>query len=51
MGPKVEAALRFLDQGGTSAVITSLPNLNSALAGDAGARIATVAPTGHQTQE
>jgi carbamate kinase len=43
MGPKVEAALRFLDHGGTSAVITSLPNLNAALGGDAGTHITTVA--------
>jgi carbamate kinase len=37
MGPKVDAALRFLDGGGTRAVITSLEHIADAVAGnDAG---------------
>jgi carbamate kinase len=37
MGPKVDAALRFLDAGGTRAVITSLVHIADAVAGnDAG---------------
>jgi carbamate kinase len=34
MGPKVDAALRFLDAGGTRAVITSLEHIADAVAGD-----------------
>jgi len=34
MGPKVEAALRFVDAGGTRAVITSLEHIADAVAGD-----------------
>jgi carbamate kinase len=34
MGPKVEAALRFLDSGGTHAVITSLEHIADAVTGD-----------------
>src|SRR3954462_4449199 len=34
MGPKVEAALRFLDGGGTRAVITSLEHIADAVSGD-----------------
>src|SRR3954447_14959713 len=34
MGPKVEAALRFLDRGGTRAVITSLEHIADAVSGD-----------------
>ncbi|WP_243058086.1 carbamate kinase [Nocardioides sp. SR21] len=36
MGPKVDAACRFVEQGGTRAVITDLENLTAAIAGDAG---------------
>lgn len=36
MGPKVAAALRFVETGGTSAVITSLDNIVGALDGGAG---------------
>ncbi len=36
MGPKVEAACRFVEQGGTRAVISSLENILDAVAGDAG---------------
>ncbi|MCI4323353.1 MAG: carbamate kinase [Thermoplasmata archaeon] len=39
MAPKVEAALRFLDQGGRRVVITDAPSLSRALRGDAGTRI------------
>jgi carbamate kinase len=36
MGPKVEAACRFVEQGGRSAVITSLEHIQAAVAGTAG---------------
>nr|BFE81251.1 hypothetical protein GCM10020093_038520 [Planobispora longispora] len=36
MGPKVEAALRFVEHGGNRAVITSLENIAAAVAGQAG---------------
>ncbi|GAA4371215.1 carbamate kinase [Nocardioides caricicola] len=36
MGPKVDAACRFVEQGGTRAVITDLDHLAAAIAGDAG---------------
>jgi carbamate kinase len=36
MGPKVEAALRFVEQGGDRSVITSLENIGAAVAGEAG---------------
>jgi carbamate kinase len=37
MGPKVDAALRFVDAGGRRAVITSLEHIADAVAGtDAG---------------
>ena len=39
MGPKVEAAVQFLSEGGREAVITSLPRLRDALAGSSGTRI------------
>lgn len=39
MGPKVEAALEFLDDGGACAVITSAKKLAAALADRAGTRI------------
>lgn len=39
MGPKVEAALRFVEGGGELAVITSLTMAGEALAGRAGTRI------------
>jgi carbamate kinase len=34
MGPKVDAALRFLDAGGARAVITSLEHIADAVEGD-----------------
>lgn len=39
MGPKIESALQFLRDGGTEAIITSLPRLQDALAGTAGTHI------------
>jgi carbamate kinase len=39
MGPKVEAACRFAERTGNTAVITSLSLLGSALSGDAGTRV------------
>jgi carbamate kinase len=36
MGPKVDAACRFVEQGGSRAVITDLDSLDDAIAGDAG---------------
>jgi len=36
MGPKVDAACRFVEQGGTRAIITDLDHLAAAIAGDAG---------------
>lgn len=36
MGPKVDAACRFVEQGGTRAVITDLENLATAIAGESG---------------
>ena len=36
MGPKVDAACRFVEQGGSRAVITDLDHLADAVAGDAG---------------
>jgi carbamate kinase len=34
MGPKVEAAVRFVEQGGARAVITSLEHIADAVASD-----------------
>jgi carbamate kinase len=39
MGPKIEAAVRFVEGGGESAVVTSLERIADALAGRAGTRI------------
>lgn len=39
MGPKVESALKFVQDGGREAVITSLPRLRDALAGRAGTHV------------
>ncbi len=38
MGPKVEALIRFLEQGGKQAIMTRLQNLGAALSGKAGTR-------------
>jgi carbamate kinase len=39
MGPKVEAAIGFVEDGGEVAVITSLEHAPSAVAGRTGTRI------------
>lgn len=39
MGPKVEAVLRFVESGGEKAIVTSLKNMEAALAGDAGTEV------------
>ena len=39
MGPKITAALRFLERGGPRALITALDKLEQALAGKAGTEI------------
>ena len=39
MGPKIESALRFLEQGGREVIITSYEHLRAAVRGDAGTRI------------
>ncbi|MBA3534956.1 MAG: carbamate kinase [Ardenticatenales bacterium] len=39
MKPKIEAVLRFLDQGGQKAIITDPPNLERALRGETGTHI------------
>jgi carbamate kinase len=52
MGPKVEAAITFLERGGTEVLITSPANLEQAFAGTSGTRIvadsalASVSPSG-----
>jgi len=40
MQPKIEAALAFVRRGGQEAVITSLENIEAAVLGSAGTRIA-----------
>ena len=44
MGPKVEAALSFVEQGGRRAVITSLQNVLAAVEGEAGTVVERGAP-------
>jgi carbamate kinase len=39
MGPKVKAAIRFLENGGDVVTITSFENACKALKGEAGTRI------------
>jgi carbamate kinase len=39
MGPKVEAAIRFLERGGEEVLITSPASLEQAIAGETGTRI------------
>jgi carbamate kinase len=39
MGPKIDAALRYLDRGGREVIITSIERLHDALQGSAGTRI------------
>ena len=46
MGPKVEAALEFVEDGGPTAIVTSTDKLPAALADRAGTRIARVVAEG-----
>lgn len=46
MGPKVEAGIRFLREGGRKFVITDIPSLPEALAGRAGTRVTVGASPG-----
>ncbi len=39
MGPKVEAAIDFVEGGGTRAIITSAPRLADAVAGQGGTQV------------
>ena len=39
MGPKIEAAIMFLEKGGKNVVITSIDKLKDALEGKTGTRI------------
>jgi carbamate kinase len=39
MGPKVAACIKFLEWGGERAIITSLENIERALASETGTRI------------
>ncbi|WP_232319959.1 carbamate kinase [Herbidospora daliensis] len=39
MGPKVEAALRFVEEGGAKSVITSLDNIAAAISGNIGTTV------------
>ncbi len=39
MGPKIEAAIKFLDSGGKKAIITSLEGMDAALKGEGGTEI------------
>jgi carbamate kinase len=47
MGPKVEAALRFVDAGGPQAIVTSCDRLRAALQGRAGTRVFATAQAAH----
>ncbi len=40
MGPKIQAAINFIESGGKSVIITSVENMSEALAGKTGTRIA-----------
>jgi carbamate kinase len=46
MGPKVEAALQFVDAGGAEAIVTSYDRLAAALRGCAGTRVVAGARDG-----
>ena len=39
MGPKIEAAILFLQKGGKNVIITSMDKLEDALAGKTGTRV------------
>jgi carbamate kinase len=45
MGPKVEAACRFVEQGGTRAVISNLENILPAVAGETGTVVVPIPPS------
>jgi carbamate kinase len=49
MGPKIEAALRFLESGGSTVLITSPESLEAALAGRAGTRITREGAPAHRS--
>jgi carbamate kinase len=44
MGPKVDAACRFVENGGTRSVITDLAHLGQAIAGDGGTVVVPTEP-------
>jgi len=46
MGPKVEAALEFVEDGGTNAIVTSTDKLSAALADRAGTRVTRLVAEG-----
>jgi carbamate kinase len=46
MGPKVDAACRFVEHGGSRSVITDLSNINDAVAGNAGTVVVPDEPGG-----
>jgi carbamate kinase len=51
MGPKIEAALRFLDAGGSRAVITSIEHISAAVSGDdVGTVLQKDPPAPHRSQ-
>jgi carbamate kinase len=51
MGPKVEAALRFVEGGGCRAVITCLDHISDAVAGDdVGTSVQKAPPAPHRSQ-
>lgn len=51
MGPKVAAAMQFIDQGGQRAVITSLEHIETAITGNFGTVIhGATPPEGHSSQ-
>jgi len=39
MGPKIESAIYFIENGGKEVIITSIDNVKQALENDAGTRI------------
>jgi carbamate kinase len=51
MGPKIESALRFLEKGGSEAVITSYEHLRDAVTGMAGTHIVPAPVRRTQTEE
>jgi carbamate kinase len=48
MKPKVQAALGFLERGGSEVVITDIPSLPRALRGEAGTRVSSGTRGGHR---